>query len=337
MSIQGIVFPGQGSQRPGMGLDFVSEFSESKNVFAQASEAIGEDLISICEGQDGRISLTEFTQPAILTQEIALFEALKTHFNLSPQYFAGHSLGEYAALVASGAVPLEIAVLWVRERGRLMQSCVPAGVGAMAAIISENLPREEMEKSASEANVDFANDNSKGQIVISGEKSAVDQLSADWNQKVLNEWKELGIRIVALDVSAPFHSRHMKPMEEAFKSFVQSSFSKCNFKNLKSVVSNYTGTFYQGSESEFLENLTRQISGRVKWRENIDTLLSRTHSILEIGPGRPLSGFFKTLGITVPAVTDLRSMKRQFSIQSNPVSNQIIQNHSGVSHANASI
>jgi malonyl CoA-acyl carrier protein transacylase len=135
VTARAIVFPGQGSQRPGMGKDFHERFAVAREVYAEASAAAGLDLEALCFGEDERLGLTEFTQPAILTTEIAMLRALEAEFGVEGELFAGHSLGEYTALVAAGVLALADAVRLVRKRGALMQQAVPAGEGAMIAVI----------------------------------------------------------------------------------------------------------------------------------------------------------------------------------------------------------
>ena len=181
MSVEGVIFPGQGSQRRGMAQDFRDKFLTSRRIFEEASTALGLDIAAICRDEtDPRLDLTEFTQPCILTAEIAIFEAVRAEYGYSPVYFGGHSLGEYTALVAAGALPFASAVRLVRRRGKLMQDCVAPGVGAMAAVIMENLPLAELSTRAESFGVDLANDNSAHQVVASGERSALDSFSASF-------------------------------------------------------------------------------------------------------------------------------------------------------------
>ena len=162
------VFPGQGSQRAGMGRDFAAAFPASMAAFEEASDALGIDMTALCFGRDPRLNLTEFTQPALLTVETAMMRVLVGEFGFAPTLFAGHSLGEYTALVAAGVMPLGQAVALVRERGRLMQQAVAPGVGAMAAVTQRRIDREALLGCLDGLCVDLANDNAPGQAVISG-------------------------------------------------------------------------------------------------------------------------------------------------------------------------
>src|SRR6516164_5095870 len=163
-----VVFPGQGSQRAGMGRDFDERFGASRRAFEEASEALRLDVRSLCFSPDERLGLTEYAQPAILATEIAMLRGLAEGFGIRPDRFGGHSLGEYAALVAAGVIPFADAVRIVRERGRLMQETVPAGEGRMTAIIAEPIDLAVVQRALDGVAVNLANDNSPSQVVISG-------------------------------------------------------------------------------------------------------------------------------------------------------------------------
>ena len=173
-----VVFPGQGSQKQGMAEDFHEEFSESRAVFEEASTALNLDLRALCFAEDERLHLTEYTQPAILTAEIAMYRALVAHHGLEADRFGGHSLGEYTALVAAGAIGLRQAVQIVRERGRRMQQAVPSGRGAMAAIIQRDLDLEGLHTAIRGMAVDIANHNAPNQVVLSGTLEGVEAAEA---------------------------------------------------------------------------------------------------------------------------------------------------------------
>lgn len=302
---EAVVFPGQGAQRPGMASDFAEQFSEARGVFERAAAALSFDVLALCCDDEERLNLTEYTQPCLLTAEIAMFAVLEAHFGFAPHYFAGHSLGEYTALVAAGAVPLEVALRLVSLRGRLMQKAVSPGVGSMAALIMEQLPGDEICSLAHAEGVDIANDNSPTQVVISGEKSSVERVCTK-----LTPYVETGMRIVPLTVSAPFHSRHMAGVEAEFRQALEAVRDEFKPDKAINVTSNFTGKFYSGSSAELLENLTRQISGTVRWRDNMATLVGVSENIYEVGPNRPLRGFFKAMGISVKAIIDVRSAQK---------------------------
>jgi malonyl CoA-acyl carrier protein transacylase len=308
MSTIALVFPGQGSQRQGMAQDFCESFPVARRMFERASDALSLDVAAICHQEDARLDLTEFTQPCILTAEIAMLEALRSEFGFAPGLFGGHSLGEYTALVAAGAIPFEDAVKLVRLRGKLMQTATPLGFGGMAAIIMEGLPREEIERMAAEASVDLANDNSPTQIVASGAKEKVDALCA----ALAARFGET-MRIVPLTVSAPFHSRHMAVIEGEFAGSLRECGNRFDTSKAASVVCNFTGAFHTGRLEDLLAALTRQISGRVRWRDNMAAIVARTQAVFEVGPGRPLAGFFKAAGASAISITDVRTAQRAFS------------------------
>jgi [acyl-carrier-protein] S-malonyltransferase len=205
-----VVFPGQGAQRSGMGKDFFDNVSVSREVYDEASHAAGWDIAAMCFGEDERLNLTEFTQPCILTTEIAMLRGLQKLFGFAPVLFGGHSLGEFTALVAAGALNLSEAVRIVQIRGRLMQEAVPVGVGAMAAVISENVDVGQVRQALKELHVDVANINSANQIVISGEAGSMAEAEARLHELLA---KEKPFRFVPLNVSAPFHSRFMSTIE----------------------------------------------------------------------------------------------------------------------------
>ncbi|MBU0506714.1 ACP S-malonyltransferase, partial [bacterium] len=208
-----LVFPGQGSQRLGMGMDFSEIFVEAKETFEEASRSLPFNVAELINSEDGRLNETKFTQPCILTVEIALLRVLQKYTSLNAVYYGGHSLGEYTALVAANVIPFELAVSLVYQRGLFMQSSSPVGFGAMAAVILSDLPLADIENMASSYSVDVANDNSTSQIVLSGKADAVKKLCSELEQK----YTGTELRIVPLNVSAPFHSRHMVEIEAIFR------------------------------------------------------------------------------------------------------------------------
>lgn len=295
------VFAGQGSQRAGMGADFYERFEESKKIFDIASESLEIDLKKICFEEDPRLNLTEFTQPSILTMEMAVYEVLKK-YNKKGEYFAGHSLGEYSALTAAGVFDIRDAVKIVRKRGELMQRAVPEGVGAMAALIATDLDQYDYRSILLKYNVDVANINSKDQVVISGKKEDVEKSTQEIKSLYSN------IDIVFLNVSAPFHSRLMKEIESEFKDYLLQFFIKKEYSNC--VLSNFTGNFH--NPESLIDNLVKQISGSVQWIQNMKVLIEKGNTIIEIGPNRPLGKFFLTLNKEVPSIINLRSLTKVF-------------------------
>jgi len=280
------VFPGQGAQRVGMGKSLVENSSAAKEVFEEASETLLIDMENLCfEGPEESLRLTENTQPAILTVSVATYRVFMEEVNLTPSYLAGHSLGEYAALVVAGVLSFRDAVYAVKQRGKFMQEAVPVGDGAMAAVLG--LPRDKVveicEKAAGDKVVDPANFNCPGQVVISGHKDAVEkagQLAREAGAK----------KVVPLRVSAPFHSALMQPAGERLKEVLEkASFGKMTIP----VIANVTGKPYN-SEKEVVPMLTKQVSSPVMWEQSMETMRNLgVDKAIELGPGKVLSGLFK--------------------------------------------
>jgi len=303
-----VVFPGQGSQRPGMGKDFFDSVPVSRQTLEEASDALGWYVAALCFSDAERLNLTEFTQPCILATEIAMYRGLQTLFPFSPSFYGGHSLGEFSALVAAGVFPFQDTLRIVHERGRLMQNAVPLGIGGMAAIILNNLDVQQIRRLLADLHVDVANENSLNQVVISGEAEA---LPAAEN-RLAEQITDASFRVVTLRVSAPFHSRFMSPIEEPFEQVLRSSLPSWQPQNADKVTSNYTGNYHIPANDAILNSLVLQLSHSVRWIDNMRTLASSTKSVIEVGPGRPLRDFFKTIGITCSSITTLSAAERLF-------------------------
>ncbi|WCL50177.1 ACP S-malonyltransferase [Leptospira sp. GIMC2001] len=300
-----IVFPGQGSQRIGMGLDFYTEYPEARSIYDQANEALGYDIQDICFHENDKINLTKFTQPAILTTEIAMLKVIETEYGIKANYFAGHSLGEYSALVAAGVIDLGSALRIVSKRGELMQYAVPEGIGSMAALVKDDIGQTEFLSIVKQAEVEVANYNSKDQVVISGKTEFIETAC-----KLLSELYP-DMNIVRLTVSAPFHSSLIRSIEEDFRKYIiQFPF---NFENASKVLSNYTGEFH--TQDSLIDNLVSQISGSVDWITNMHRLLELGVEILEVGPNRVLGKFFLSLGKEVNSIINQRSMLKNFKVE----------------------
>ncbi|UAK31476.1 acyltransferase domain-containing protein [Nocardia asteroides] len=298
-----IVFPGQGAQRTGMGADWCAEFPLARETFAEAAAAVGEDLLRICVERDPRLHRTEYTQPCVLTMEIAAYRVLVTEFGARPVAFGGHSLGEYAALVAAGVFELADGVRLVRTRGALMQRAVPEGQGAMAALILPDIAACGVAELVVEAGAEVANDNSTDQLVISGDSDAIAAARA-----VLAD-RHPDLRFVPLRVSAPFHSRWMRGIEADFAGHLADCAPRMRAARAVAVTSNYTGEFHR--PETLAEHLVRQISAPVRWTANMRALLRSGTPRYEVGPSAPLSKFFATLGapvIRIATVGDLRAL-----------------------------
>lgn len=275
------VFPGQGSQSVGMGKGFAEEY------LTQASKALGIDLLKICfEGPDDELKKTEISQPAILTISYAAYKILGQK-GIKPDYVAGHSLGEYSALVAAGAINFLDAVKLVHLRGKFMQTAVPLGQGAMSAVL--NLDKQKVieccKNAASKGVVEMANFNSPDQIVISGEKDAVEEAG--------RLCKEAGAkRVIPLAVSAPFHCSLMKPAAENLKI----ELDKAGFNDAKvPVVSNFKAEV-ETSAQEIKDNLYKQVTGSVLWVDSVNKMIELgVTTFIEVGPGKVLSGLVKKI------------------------------------------
>ncbi|MDA2935301.1 ACP S-malonyltransferase, partial [Acidobacteria bacterium AH-259-D05] len=288
------VFPGQGSQYCGMGKDVANEFGEAREVFDQADEALGFPLSWLCfEGPEEQLRLTEKTQPAILTTSIALFRMLEKEGKL-PDFVAGHSVGEYAALVVAGGLDFRDAVCLVHQRGRFMQEAVPVGEGAMAAILGLKLAdiEEICREAAQKEVVSPANVNSPDQIVVSGHRRAVERAGDLARARGAR-------RVFSLPVSAPFHCELMKPAEERLSKVIQT----IPFQDLKiPLVNNLEAKEVTGGK-EAREGLVKQVSSPVLWSDCIERLVrSGVSTFVEVGPGKVLRGLIRRIAPSVQAL-----------------------------------
>lgn len=283
------VFPGQGSQSVGMGKDLYENFSVAKNVFDKADEVLNKSISTICfEGPEDNLKQTINTQPAIVTTSIAVLEALKSKFDIVPVCTAGHSLGEYCAMYASGVMDLETTLKAIQKRADLMGATKG---GAMAAIL--NAPEGSLEKALEEASsvgyVDVANYNSPAQIVITGDEAAV--------AKAGELLSEAGARrVVPLAVSGAFHSKFMENAGNEFKSFV----ADLDLNNAQIPV--FTNVDAQATvlAAEFKNKMPRQIYSSVYWTQTIQNMVAEgVDTIIEIGPGKVLSGLVKKIDASV--------------------------------------
>ncbi len=282
------IFPGQGSQAVGMGKDLFDNFAVSREVFEEADDALGFSLSEMCFGGTAEdLALTANTQPAILTTSIAAFRAMEAEGFPKPDFVAGHSLGEYSALVAAGALSFADAVKTVRKRGTYMQEAVPVGVGAMAAILG--LPLETVEVACDEAAEGEicapANINSPAQIVIAGNAEAVD--------RAIELLKERGAkRAIKLNVSAPFHCDLMLPAQERLSKDLQ----QINFSDLRfPIIENVSADINSKGERARIA-LTEQVSSPVCWAQSIETLLAEeVGTFIEVGAGKVLSGLVRQI------------------------------------------
>jgi len=304
-----VVFPGQGSQKAGMGRDFFDTVPVSRETFEEATQILGWDVADMCFSGDERLNLTEYAQPCIVTTEIAMLRGLQALYGFDPSYFGGHSLGEYSALVAAGAMPLAEALRITQTRGQLMQQASPVGEGAMAAVISDGLDLEKLAGVLSDLPMDIANVNSTRQVVISGQSSALTEVE----ERLMKMAADAdALRFVPLNVSAPFHSRFMENIKGSFKDALSTLTKKLNPVPARRVTSNVSGLFHSESTNEIIDRLVAQLSGTVQWKKNMHALAAHADVIYEVGPGRPLRDFFKTIGVTCSSITNLRSAQRLF-------------------------
>ena len=279
------IFPGQGSQQVGMGKELAETYAVARRVFEEANDVLGIGLSSLCfEGPDEELMLTVNTQPAILTSSIAALRVLETR-GARPDFVAGHSLGEYTALVAAGSLKFEDALCAVRKRGLYMQEAVPPGEGAMAALIGIDVEtvRAICAEASSRGVCAPANLNSPNQTVIAGHRPAV-----EWAVEMA---KAKGAkRAVMLAVSAPFHCELMKPAAERLADlFLQTEFSDLSVPLVTNVDANLT-TCGSGARDALL----RQMASPVRWSESIKLLLDKgVTRFIEVGPGKVLSGLVR--------------------------------------------
>ena len=308
-----LLFPGQGSQVVGMGSEFHANFELVKKIFKEADENLNYPISKlILEGPENDLQLTKNTQPAILTVSYSIFKVLKDEFNFdfsSFKYFAGHSLGEYSALVCADSLSFNDALYLLYERGKAMQEAVPVGRGKMIAILG--IKTEEiidiLKSTVGEKGVcEIANDNAEGQVIVSGNKERVESL-----QSILKDRK---IKSIPLKVSAPFHCSLMKPAENSMKDkIVKTKFINPLFK----IINNVTATPENNSEN-IKELLVKQISSTVKWRDSIINMsTSGVKNFIEVGPGKALSGMIKRTikeanCFSINSIADIKNLTNEF-------------------------
>ena len=308
-----LLFPGQGSQVVGMGSEFFSKFEIVKKIFEQADDKLNYRISKlILEGPVNELQLTENTQPAILTVSYSIFKVMKEefNFNLDPiKFFAGHSLGEYSALVCADSLKFEDALYLLNERGKAMQRAVPVGKGSMIAVLglsiedlNDLLKLENQKKGICE----IANDNANGQVILSGDKDAIGVF-----QSILKQKK---IKSTPLKVSAPFHCSLMKPAAESMEEKINKiNFNKPSFEILNNVTANS-----EADPVNIKKLLIKQIYSTVKWRESIIKMLEKgTKNFIEIGPGKALSGMVKrtikdSKTFSINSIDDIKMLINEF-------------------------
>ncbi len=298
-----VIFPGQGAQYVGMAKDFYDSFEDSKKVFDEADDVLDIELKKICFEENDDINKTEYTQPAMVAAEVAIYEHLK-NAGLKADVFAGLSLGEYSALVAAGAMTLADGIKTVRRRGILMQNEVPLGMGGMAAVIAMDADKIAEICENTPGKVQIANYNCPGQIVISGEAEAVKAASA--------ALAEAGAkRVIPLNVSGPFHSQMLVPAGEKLYDFLQGVDVAEGF-----------APYYCNADAEEItdaakvkELLKRQVYSSVRWQQTIENMIADgVDTYIEVGPGKTLTGFMKKINrevksINIATVDDLAKLE----------------------------
>ncbi|HKG78231.1 MAG TPA: ACP S-malonyltransferase [Pyrinomonadaceae bacterium] len=282
-----MLFPGQGSQSPGMGKELAENFPAARQVFEEADDALGFSMSRLCfEGPAEDLQLTENTQPAILTVSVAAFRAMKEAGISAPVFVAGHSLGEYSALVAAGALTLTDAVRTVRARGRYMQEAVPVGTGAMAAVIGGEL--SEIERICEEARAggvcSVANHNAPNQVVIAGNTEAVD--------RAIELLTGVAKRVIKLKVSAPFHCALMTPAQDR----LATDLAQLVFNEPATPVITNVDARATTAPDQLRNALVRQVSAPVRWLESMQLLMQQgVETFVEAGPGKVLSGLMRQI------------------------------------------
>lgn len=283
MSKIAFIFPGQGAQACGMGQDFYEQTETGKRIFDKATELMGFSMPQLCFEENDRLDITEYTQAAMVTASIAMMRVLEEN-GIKPDVAAGLSLGEYCALAAAGVMSDEDAIRTVRQRGILMQEAVPVGEGAMAAILALDAAAIEEVTGAMEG-VWIANYNCPGQIVISGEKAAVEE--------ACEKLKAAGAkRAVMLNVSGPFHSGMLADAGEKLGEVLsQVELHEPQIPYVANVTAQYVK-----SAAEVKELLTRQVSSSVRWQQSVEAMIAEgVDTFIEIGPGKTLAGFMRKI------------------------------------------
>ncbi len=305
----GFIFPGQGSQYVGMGKTLYQDFKVARETFEEADEALQFGISKLCfEGPEEELKLTFNTQPAILTVSVSALRVLESETGLSPTLLAGHSLGEYSALVAGGALGFSDAVRVVRARGEFMQEAVPVGEGAVGAVLGLDATTVSSicEEAAEEEVLAPANYNCPGQIVISGHTCAVN--------RALDLAKEKGARLaMILPVSAPVHSPLMEPAGKRLEKVLE----RIAIQDLQVPVVANVDARPNTSRKRIAELLVRQVSAPVRWEESARTMLSKAiHRFVEVGPGKVLLGLMKRIGggVSLANIEDSESLKKTRSL-----------------------
>lgn len=281
------IFPGQGAQKVGMSKDFYETFDNVKEIFDGACEWLDLDIKALCFEENDKLNLTEYSQPALVTTCLAMADVLRNK-GVEPDISAGLSLGEYCAIATAGAISVKDAIMTVRKRGILMEQAVPAGQGAMAAVLG--MTAEEIDKVVdSISDVSVANYNCPGQIVITGKKGSVEEAG--------EKLQEAGAkRVVPLNVSGPFHSAMLEEAGEKLADVLE----KVTISELQiPYVTNVTAEFVNDHQ-KIRSLLAKQISSPVKWQQSVEAMIAEgVDTFVEIGPGKTLAGFMRKINRNV--------------------------------------
>ncbi len=301
-----IIFPGQGSQIVGMGKEFFDKYNVVKNLFIEADDILGVNLSKIIlNGPKQDLDFTENTQPAIFLVSYSIFRVIKEEFNIDlnkAKYFAGHSLGEYSALSCAGYLDFNVTIKLLKARGKAMQDSVPKGEGGMLAVLGSRVEdiEEILNNNSNSFSAEIANDNSNGQLVLSGKTKDLE---------LINDFlKKKKIKSIKLSVSAPFHCSLMSKATEVMRNQLK----KIEFKHSNNIIfSNVTGQEVPDPHS--LKNLLiDQIEKRVRWRESIINMINKgVEHFVEIGPGKVLSGLIKRINkdVKITSINDQSDIK----------------------------
>lgn len=310
-----LLFPGQGSQAPGMGKFLVDEFKIAKETFEEASEALSLDMKKLCfDGSDADLALTENTQPALLCVSTATERVLRQEFSIKATAAAGHSIGEYAALVAAEAVEFAPAMKAVRRRGQAMQAAVPKGEGGMLACLGLDDTQvrwlcEWAEKESGFKPLSPANFNSPGQVVISGSQKVIDWLKASFKAEVI-PGSPRRAKLIPLNVSAPFHCSLMEPAEKIMREVLTSM----SFKEARFPVCQNVNAQLETQGENLRENLIRQVSAPVLWTQSMENFKKQGFlTAIECGHGQVLKGLLKKIDeafkvYSLNSIEDLKSL-----------------------------
>ena len=301
-----VLFPGQGSQSVGMAANLYNRYSYVKELFEIADKTLGFSLSKlILEGPKEQLNQTENTQPAIFLVSISIFEMTRRESNIdliNAKYFAGHSLGEYSALTASGSINFEQTIKLLKARGKAMQSAIPKGEGGMLAVLGTEIKiiSDLLNENQKKYQCFIANDNSTGQIVLSGMNKDLDALTEDLKKNT--------IKNIRLPVSSPFHSKLMSPATEIMKQEINQS----NFIHPKNTIISNVTSLETTEPNQIKELLIKQIENPVRWRESVIYMINKgVTKFVEIGPGKVLSGLVKRIdrSVTIVSINELDDLQ----------------------------